>query len=821
MDVRRWLWAIGVGACAVWLAACDDGVGVETGDVDLGPEPADALTERRMDGGDAPEDAGDTPPPVERDAALPDAAPEPAADAGDPLPMPDASPPPPVEGVAVPADAFDVRACAVTVRYASPGAGQVLIAGDFTDWQDGALPLTDDDNDGVFERTIGTEDGLSPGETYAYKLIVDGDWRLDPQARRQKIDGACVNSAFRVPACDAGPEIRAEPVEVRVSDGRGELTARLRVSAASDGVAPADLRISLDDGGVPADALRWTDGVAELTLSDLPIGKHRISVRLTDAMGRAAAPVDLPFWVEDEPFDWRDTTLYMLLVDRFANGNPDNDEPVGAPVENPAEWHGGDLEGVLEVMQSGYFDDLGVRAIWLSPIQPQTDGHYTGRDGARRYTAYHGYWPIEARGVEDRFGGEAALRALVEEAHARGIRIMLDFIVNHVHEDHEYVQASPEWFRTDCVCGVDAGCGWSEKPLECLFAPYLPDIDWRQPGAQQAFIDDALWWVEEFDVDGFRVDAVKHVESTAIYNLRAELARRYEQGGERILMLGETAVGEGDRYDDGCGEIYEDGYAWVDAYVGDPALDGQFDFPTHHRIQWGVLNGTMGYDAVDAALQTAEQRYRTPELNVQFIGSHDATRQLTRTNGEPSANCTWQSGGDCEVMPQRSSDPAVFERVRRMYTLQLTMGGIPLIYYGDEVGMPGGNDPDNRRDMPWDGALSHLAPSEPYALSPLEEALRSHVMAVGRARAESAGLRRGARNTLAAEADLFVYTRRAGDDLALVVLNRGGDVNERRIPWVGPSRAMEPLVGFAQARVEGATLILSIPAGGSAILLAE
>ena len=105
---------------------------------------------------------------------------------------------------------------------------------------------------------------------------------------------------------------------------------------------------------------------------------------------------------------------------------------------------------------------------------------------------------ISGRAVDPRFGGDAALREFIETAHSRGIRVLLDLINNQVHETHEYVEAHPEWFRTDCVCGLSPGCGWSERPFECLFAPYLPDIDWTHPGAQAQFIDDAVFWVEEY-----------------------------------------------------------------------------------------------------------------------------------------------------------------------------------------------------------------------------------------------------------------------------------------------------------------------------------
>ena len=695
---------------------------------------------------------------------------------------PRAAPPPPDEGrtdppVATPdaepptdasldahADAmaaeetWPLRSCDTTVRYEGD-ASEVLLAGDFTSWLEGALPLRREGD--AWSITLGPEQGLVPGRRHAYKLVVDGAWRVDGRATHHQYDGECANSALLAPACTLRPEIRAEPVEVEGT------TAHIVVTfyATTDAAPVRGAALSLD--GVPAD-FEIHDGRVEVVLEDLAPGRHVVSARAEDAL-----PVDLVFWIEDAPFDHRDGALYMLLVDRFANGDRGIDDPVGPPVDHPADWHGGDLWGATAVLEAGYFEALGVNSIWLSPLNEQVDGHFGERDGGeRQIAAYHGYWPISGRAVEPRFGGDEALRTFVEAAHARGIRVLLDLINNQVHEEHEYFREHPEWFRTSCVCGVDPGCGWSERPLDCLFAPYLPDIDWRHPEAEARFIADAVWWVETFGVDGFRVDAVKHVETSAVFNLRAELHRRFEQGGTRVVMLGETAVGEGDVYDDGCGERYESGYAWIEAYTGQNALDGQFDFPTHHRIQWGVLTGTMGYDQVEEALAQMEARYAPDALHVRFLGSHDSSRMASIAAQDPARGCRFQGAAPCESLPGTVDDPAVFQRLRRAWALLLTMPGVPLLYYGDELAMAGAGDPDSRRDMLWDGAEAELAMSLRLP-TPAQAGLRDWIAEIGRARAAHPALRRGRRRVLTAEPDLYIYERSLDDDAALVILNRG------------------------------------------------
>ncbi|MCA9608604.1 MAG: hypothetical protein KC619_23535 [Myxococcales bacterium] len=717
---------------------------------------------------------------------------------------------------------WGARECDVTVRYAPPsGAGSVRIAGEFTDWEASPIDLRDDDGDGVFEVTLMPNARLVSGELYAYKLIVDGNWILDPNERYRKYVDACLNSALQMPACDAGPEILAGELTTNFEDGSAR--TRITILTAEDGAAPETIAMSLDGAALPDGAwtLDATAGAFDVAVSGLGPGRHVLSVRVTDAMGRDAEPVDLPFWLEAEPFEWQDATMYMIVVDRFANGDRSNDRPVGAPVEYPADFHGGDLQGATEVMRSGYFDDLGIDAIWLSPINQQAEGHFEGRDGPQRFAGYHGYWPIRGREVEPRFGGNAALHAFVDEAHAHGIRVLFDLINNQVHDQHEYYRDHDGWFRTGCVCGVDAGCGWSERPLDCLFASYLPDINWRIPEAEHQFIDDAVYWVEEFGIDGFRIDAVKHVETNSIVNLRSRLHQRFEQGGHRLYLVGETAVGQWDSADYGCGETYSDGYAWIDAYVGDNALDGQFDFPTHHQLQDGLVTDRMTYTAVDGVIREAMSRYSPEGLHVRFLGTHDSNRMASRAAFDPAQGCRWPDGGGCPSLPGQPTDPAVFGRLRRAFTILYTTPGIPFLYYGDEIGMPGGNDPDNRRDMVWTGDLSGLAMGETSTM-PVQEALRSHMRALGQARADSVALRRGRRVPLHTSDDLYVYayTHDSGD-LAIVAVNRGGAVTDMRVDvtpsMVASVTSLEAVAGTGTATLAGTRVGLTLEAGGAVV----
>jgi glycosidase len=709
---------------------------------------------------------------------------------------------------------FEKRDCGVTIRW-DGGGSDVKIAGEFTDWATSARSMSGG------QIKLSPSDSLQAGKLYAYKIVVDGQWKLDPKNRYRKIVDGQMNSALLMPTCNAGPETTAGKLTVNGSDAK----VRIKIHSADDGSPAERIKASLDNDGVAKEAFKVDGDSVDFTFTKLPKGKHTLSVRSFDKQGRESEPIDLPFWVEDEPFDYRDGILYMLLIDRFANGEKSNDKPVGSPVDYDADWHGGDLQGALGVLKSGYFEKLGVRTIWLSPLNKQTSNWQIG-DGDQKYSGYHGYWPISAREVEPRFGGDKALRAFVAEAHKRGIRVLLDLINNQVHDDHEYVSAHPDWFRKICKCGTD-GCGWSEKPFECVFQQYLPDIDWTNYGAEKQFISDAVNWISAFDLDGFRVDAVKHVEANSVYNMRAELTRRFEQGGARIFMVGETAVGEGDQ---GAffGEYFANGFDWIDAYTGPNALDGQFDFPTRHNMADGLVNGDKPLDEVENELHKAETRYRPGNHHVRFLNGHDNRRIASIAAKDPKLGCAWSSGcRDDQLPPLAYTAPDVYIKLKRALTVLYTMPGVPYLYQGDEVAFGGGDDPDMRRNMLFGDALAKLEMGKPGSQAPSlidqQKDLREFVRKLGATRSASRALRRGDRKTLLSEGDLWVYAYQSGaKEVAIVVLNRGPTVTRTinaSTLQLGSISSLESALGTGSATKSGSDLSITIGGGEAAIFV--
>ncbi|WP_181197667.1 alpha-amylase family glycosyl hydrolase [Enhygromyxa salina] len=448
-------------------------------------------------------------------------------------------------------------------------------------------------------------------------------------------------------------------------------------------------------------------------------------------------------------FDWRDAVIYFVFVDRFYNGDMSNDGPIG--VEAPADWQGGDWAGVMAKIDEGYFDDLGVNCLWLSVPLDNTQASGAGIDG-HQYSAYHGYWPQNFDQTEEHFGTLEELQALVELAHAHDIKVLFDYAMNHAHSSAPVYAQNPDWFWPNdngqggnCVCGE--GCAWDGADgRRCWFTPYLPDFNFTNAAARDFSVGNAMQWIADTGVDGFRLDAVKHIEDQWLLDLRARVSAEVEPlTGEHFYMVGETFTGDQDL---------------INYYVNSSMLDGQFDFPLRMELANKLImrNGAMS-DL--AAFMDGNDDYYGAGIMSTFIGNHDIPRIIHLAEDQPVWASEWTDGKDLAWDNISLPDNvAPFERVALGFTLILTTPGAPLIYYGDEVGMAGAGDPDNRRFMQWAG----------YSAG--QDLLLDHVMTLNAIRAEQPALRRGDRTTLSADADTFVYEMSLGSDSVYVAINR-------------------------------------------------
>jgi neopullulanase len=689
---------------------------------------------------------------------------------------------------------YPVRACTTRIVFDDGQThGRITAAGTFNCCSETADHLELEPG-----TTYAVELNLEPGE-YAYKLIVGGQWRLDPANLRTIFHGGEENSRLIVPDCNE-PSLRVDRFDVDGAAGAVSLEVQYVDGAGLAGPDLDALSVRLDRSPV-GDGLEIDEETGRITVSleGLAPGKYALDLTIADAEGKAAESLFLPFWVEETPFDWNGAVLYFAFVDRFRNGDPSLDDPVP---DSPwlSNYQGGDFIGLRHAIEEGWFDDLGVDAIWITAPQENPDGRWGG-DGDTTHTGYHGYWPSAPRDTQPRFGSLDDLREMIRAAHDRGIRVLADVVLNHVHESHPHFQENPDWFIGDggCVCGRT--CDWEAQAIECWFTPYLPVYQWQRPEVLREVLDDVMWWVRETNLDGFRVDAVKHFERVALRNLRASLVEIEADAPVEYLLIGETFTGDG-------------GHGDIAAYIAHDQLHGQFDFPLYWPLARVLARDEGTFHDLDAAVQASDAAYPEGAIMGPFLGNHDVPRFYSHAAGDIFD--VWGNG----AKEQGWNDPPgahdwdePYERLHLAFAFVLTQPGMPLIYYGDEVGLPGAGDPDNRRFMPWGDEVTGRG-----------EVLLERVRRLGKVRAAVPALRTGARQTLHVTGDVYVYARDAGDgELAIVALNRADVARTADVTLTGSLENVPRLTFEHQLRegvvvAESGILRLSLPARSAAIL---
>ena len=472
---------------------------------------------------------------------------------------------------------------------------------------------------------------------------------------------------------------------------------------------------------------------------------------------------------QEGAWDWRDAIIYFVFVDRFENGDPSNDAQINGAVADIADWHGGDWQGVIDRIDAGYFDELGVNTLWITVPMDNPNDAWPGVSDGRQYAGYHGYWPADLEEPEGHFGTLQTLRDLVAAAHGRGLKVIFDYAMNHVHSSSPGYTDNPDWFWPNdngaggnCVCGQ--GCSWDDmvQAKRCWFTPYLPDFDFTNDDARAFSVDNAIWWAQETGADGFRLDAVKHIEDQWLLDLRARATKELDQHSEetgalvqRFYMVGETFTGD-------PGQIAY--------YVRDTMLDGQFDFPLRAQVVEKLLLRQGSMSDLAGFMDTNDGAYWSGAVMSTFIGNHDLPRVVHYAQDVPLAgtNPWWndqQLGWDDP--PDVPAGTSAFERLAVGFGLLLTTPGAPLIYYGDEIGMAGAGDPDNRRPMDWN--------TSGYTAG--QQLLLDAIKSLTAIRADHPALRYGTRTTLWADEHTFAYRMELAtggelDETVIVAMNR-------------------------------------------------
>ena len=329
--------------------------------------------------------------------------------------------------------------------------------------------------------------------------------------------------------------------------------------------------------------------------------------------------------------------IYFIMTDRFYNGDKSNDKDVDS--SNPKAYHGGDIKGIIEKLD--YIKSIGTTAIWLTPVVENENG------------GYHGYWTKDFYKVDPHLGTLEDLQTLVKEAHKRDIKVVLDYVVNHTGYKTNWLSDGKhnDWFHPEMPISDFNDKEQCEKGWLCG----LPDLNQENLEVKDYLITNTLWWIENTGIDGMRLDTVKHVST----NFWKDFSRAIKDKYPKFYLLG---------------EVWSDDVSYLQNYISS-GIDGV----TNYSLFNGMKNAFKTSGSTNSLVTAIENegKFTNPTLNGIFIDNHDNKRFIS------------DAGENSEAY------------LRLALAFEMTYPSIPVIYYGTEIAMEGGDDPDNRRDMEW------------------------------------------------------------------------------------------------------------------------
>ncbi|HYP00218.1 MAG TPA: alpha-amylase family glycosyl hydrolase [Pyrinomonadaceae bacterium] len=534
-------------------------------------------------------------------------------------------------------------------------------------------------------------------------------------------------------------------------------------------------------------------------------------------VSRAAPPGDYPLTIETragktsipfriaEPYKPQagfqgittDDVIYLIMPDRFADGDAANNAPAGSPREasdrrNPRAWHGGDAQGLIRNLD--YLKELGVTAIWLTPWYDNYDGVKSCDKPWCPYTYYHGYHAVDYYAVENRFADSVGRVAeFVARAHARGIKVIQDQVANHVGSQHAWVADPPldNWFhgtlarhvqnpfRADLLLSPHAGAEARRPTLDGWFSDDLPDMNQDEPEVVRYQIQNALWWIETTGIDGIRQDTIQYMPRSFIRELSRALRRQYP----KFWMVGEVF----DR-DPAHTSFFLGGRTGWDGI--DTELDAVFDFPVWQasldaftgKKPLRHLRDTLKYDAL----------YTDAARLVTLVNNHDTKRFM-------------------------SLEGATLEGAMLHMAFTLSIRGTPQLYYGEELAFEGGEDPDNRRDFPggWAGDARNAFIQS--GRTPREQRMYEWTRDWLRLRREHASLRHGRMIDLFFDEDAYAFARQTADETLILAFNRAAAPKQINAPaalaGIADRAKLEPLLAAKEGgRVASGEISFTVPA---------
>ncbi len=559
----------------------------------------------------------------------------------------------------------------------------VQIAGVFNGWTPSRTLL--EWHDTAWQQVVFLEDGK-----YPYQVVLDGEWMLDPDNDVTAPNGqGGLNSVLVVGEdnFDKLPKLipfskQNDSITLVVHNNPEQLmmfwnNTEIEIPANARNKWQLKVKIPEQARNYKLSYLRFYSSNNFGTGNDvlIPLVKGKVVANIKQ-LPRTA---------------WQTNILYNVFIDRFIDGDSVNNNPLPDSIVLPkANYMGGDMKGVIIAENNGYFDSLGVNSLWLSPVVKNTEGAYGFWPNPKtKFSAYHGYWPTSFTQVNPHFGDSHQLKTLVEVAHNNNMNIFLDMVANHVHKEHPYYIEHP-----DCATKLELPDGslnlerWDEYRLTTWFDKFLPTLDLERSEVAEMLADSTVWWVQEYGIDGFRFDAAKHIPLSFWRILTRELKDSVILPQNKPLyQLGETY---------GSSEL-------IGSYISNGLLDAQFDFNVYDAALSGFA-ANQPLSGIADKLKQSLRAYGYHNVMANITGNQDKGRFISYAGGDLHFDEDAKVAGwtrDIEV-----GDKIGYKKLQMLMAFNMTIPGVPVIYYGDEFGMPGGNDPDCRRMMRFGNSLN-------------------------------------------------------------------------------------------------------------------
>lgn len=663
----------------------------------------------------------------------------------------------------------------------------IQIAGQMNDWTPSRTPELQKNEQGLYEVQL----ELSPG-TYLYQMNLDGEQNHDPN-NPQKVDNGFgkYNSILEIPG-------KKHLFPLLTTESHGNNKIKISVQNEVDKIF-----VYWQNYLLPDNFVKIANGVITFDIpveaSDLQRSYIRVwAANQYGVSNDVLIPLHKGKVLDDNKYltrtDKYAQIIYFMLIDRFMNGNTLNDKPLNRPdVNKRVDFWGGDLAGLQQKIETGYFKKLGVNTLWISPLNQnplEPYGFYAPKN--TKFSGYHGYWPISSSKVDFRFGSNDELKTLVKQAHKHDINVLLDYVANHVHEKHPLYKQHPEFatnlYLPDGTLNVEK---WDEYRLTTWFDTFMPSLDYSNPVVVNMMTDSAMFWLTEFDLDGFRHDACKHVNLEFWRLLTLKMKQKFPN--KMNYQIGETY---------GSPKL-------IASYLTTGMLDGQFDFNVFDIANTtfaGVGGGNL--KRVQSVLNASLQTYGTHNLMGYISGNHDKARFMAYASGDIKFGEDAKAAGwnrDIGI-----SDSTAYDKFLLFHAFNLTIPGVPVIYYGDEIGMTGGNDPDSRRMMRFSN------------LNAREQILFDKVSKLAHLRRANLALVYGDFINVDNQTDMWIYARKYFENEAIVIINNSAQSRkvQSKLPDVVKAEKLKAVFG-THFEKNKRWLTLTLPAYSVEILLNE